>query len=43
MSMQKGYVDLESLDLMKNKKFMNSYRKTKQQISRKEFDDWNKL
>ncbi|GEM_PF-5079619 len=37
------YIDLESLELVKNKKFMNSYRKAKQQISTREFDDWKKL
>jgi len=34
---------VESLELMGNKKFMNSYKKAKKQIKKKEFVDWNEL
>ncbi len=32
-----------SLELMSNKKFMNSYNKSKLQVKNREFDDWNDL
>ncbi|MDO8627572.1 MAG: hypothetical protein Q7K42_03845 [Candidatus Diapherotrites archaeon] len=34
---------IESLELMSNKKFMDSYKKAKQQIEKREFADWNDL
>lgn len=34
---------MESLELMKNKEFMESYRKSKAQIKKREFADWNAL
>ena len=34
---------IESLELMSDKKFMESYNKTKQQVKKREFDDWNAL
>lgn len=34
---------MESLELMKNKEFMESYKKSKAQIKRREFADWNAL
>ena len=34
---------IESLELMGDKKFMNSYKKAKKQIEKKEFADWNEL
>ena len=34
---------IESLELMSNKKFMNSYNKSKLQVKNREFDDWNDL
>lgn len=34
---------VESLELMANPEFMESYRKAKQQIKDRDFDDWNKL
>ena len=34
---------VESLELMKDKEFMNSYKKAKEQIKKREFVDWNEL
>ena len=34
---------IDSLDLMSDKEFMNSYKKSKEQIKNRDFDDWNEL
>ena len=34
---------VESLELMSNKEFMDSYKKAKEQIKKRDFDDWNEL
>jgi len=34
---------VESLELMADPKFMASYQKSKQQIEKREFVDWNEL
>ena len=34
---------VESLELMSDKAFMESYNKSKQQIKKREFVDWNEL
>lgn len=34
---------VESIELMGNKKFMESYKKAKEQIKKREFVDWNVL
>jgi len=34
---------IESLELMSDKTFMESYKKAKTQIQKKEFADWNDL
>ena len=34
---------IESLELIKDKEFMVSYKKAKEQIKKKEFVDWNEL
>lgn len=34
---------VESLELMSDKEFMNSYKKSKEQIKKREFVDWNEL
>ena len=34
---------IESLELMSDSDFMNSYKKSKEQIKKREFDDWNEL
>ena len=34
---------VESLELMMDKGFMDSYKKSKEQIKKKEFADWNEL
>ena len=34
---------VESLELMSDKKFMNSYKKSKDQIKKRQFVDWNEL
>ena len=34
---------LESLELMNNKEFMNSLKKSKEQIKNREFANWNEL
>ena len=41
----KGEIDsiVESIELMMDKEFMDSYNKSKEQIKNKEFDDWNAL
>ena len=34
---------VESLELMSDKKFMDSYKESKEQIKKREFADWNAL
>ena len=34
---------VESLELMSDKEFMNSYKKSKEQVKKREFADWNDL
>ncbi len=34
---------IESLELMSDSEFMDSYKKSKEQIKKREFDDWNEL
>ena len=34
---------VESIELMSDKAFMDSYRKAKEQIKNREFEDWNVL
>lgn len=34
---------VESLELMSDEKFMESYKKSKDQIEEREFADWNEL
>jgi len=34
---------VESLELMANKEFMKSFKEAKEQIKKREFDDWNEL
>ena len=34
---------IESIELMSNKKFMDSYKKAKEQIKKREFADWDAL
>lgn len=34
---------IESIELMGNKEFMDSYKKAKEQIKKRDFDDWNTL
>ena len=34
---------IESLELMSDPEFMSSYKKSKEQIKKREFDDWNEL
>lgn len=34
---------IESLELMADKEFMDSYKKSKEQIKKREFADWNEL
>ena len=34
---------VESLELMANKEFMRSYKKAREQIKNRDFDDWSKL
>ena len=36
-------VIVESIELMSNEEFMKSYKKAKEQIKKREFDDWNAL
>ncbi len=41
----KGEFDaiVESIELMGDKEFMDSYKRAKEQIKKREFDDWNAL
>lgn len=34
---------VESIELMSNKGFISSYKKSKEQIKKREFADWNAL
>ena len=34
---------IESIELMSNKEFMESYNISKEQIKKREFEDWNAL
>lgn len=34
---------IESIELMRNKEFMDSYKKAKEQIQKRGFEDWNAL
>jgi len=34
---------VESLELMSNKEFIESYKKSKEQIKKRDFVDWNEL
>lgn len=34
---------VESLELMADKEFMDSYKKSKEQVKKREFVDWNAL
>ena len=34
---------VESLELMSDKEFMESYKKSKEQIKKRDFADWNEL
>jgi len=34
---------MESLELMENEEFMESYKKAKEEIKNREFVDWNEL
>ncbi|MBI2137552.1 hypothetical protein HYU12_03470 [Candidatus Woesearchaeota archaeon] len=34
---------VESLELMADTGFMDSYKKSKEQVKKREFDDWNAL
>ena len=34
---------IESLELADNKEFMDSYKKSKEQVKKREFTDWNAL
>ena len=34
---------IESLELMSDDDFMNSYKKSKDQVKNRDFDDWNDL
>ena len=34
---------IESLELMNNKEFMDSYKRSKEQIKNREFVDWDEL
>ena len=36
-------VIVESLELMSNKEFMKSYNKAREQVKKREFEDWNDL
>ncbi|MFV9677200.1 MAG: hypothetical protein ACNYVW_06060 [Methanosarcinales archaeon] len=36
-------VVMESLELMENEEFMESYKKAKEEIKNREFVDWNEL
>ena len=34
---------IESLELMSNKKLMKSFKKAKEQVKKRDFEDWNVL
>jgi hypothetical protein len=34
---------VESLELMADKEFMDSYKKSREQVKKREFEDWNAL
>ena len=34
---------VESIELMQDKQFMESYKKAKEQIKKRDFEDWNAL
>lgn len=34
---------VESIELMSDSEFMNSYKKVKEQVKKREFADWNAL
>lgn len=34
---------VESIELMSNTQFMKSYKKAKEQIKKRDFDEWSKL
>ncbi len=34
---------VESLELMSDSEFMTSYKKSKEQVEKRDFDDWNDL
>lgn len=34
---------VESIELMSNKEFMDSYKRAKEQVKKREFSDWNAL
>ena len=34
---------VESIEVMGDKKFMNSYKKSRKQIKKRKFSDWNDL
>ena len=34
---------VESLELMNDKEFIDSYREAKKQVKQREFDDWEKI
>ena len=34
---------VESIELMSDKEFMESYKKSKEQVKKREFEDWNAL
>ena len=34
---------VESLELMSDEEFMKSYNKSKEQVKKREFEDWNAL
>lgn len=34
---------VESMELMKDREFMESYKKSKEQIRKRDFADWNEL
>jgi hypothetical protein len=39
----KNNIIIESLELMSDAKFMNSYNNSKKQIKNREFDDWDEI
>ena len=34
---------IDSIEMMSDKEFMESYKKSKEQIKKREFDDWDEL